>query len=197
MKKKILIGGGVLVLTLLVAGIFVVQRKAKAPVRRAQDQVQQQANDGQQSQPSLDNELVWYEIPELGIEFKVTPDEKDDLKYEVKKYKDGIAVSLYSQSVIDFLGKNYCFAKDGTNTCTTGSLSRISIKQNEINRNNGNMFCRTDSSDRIIITTIGEDIICLVKPQDDPIGEKHFLYEDFIKDKKFGTYFNTVQNLQL
>jgi len=45
------------------------------------------------------DELVWYEVPELGIKFKVSPDSKEDLKYNIWKYESEIGVAFYSKFV--------------------------------------------------------------------------------------------------
>ena len=52
------------------------------------------------------DELVWYEVPELGIKFKVSPDSKEDLRYFIKDYSDDLGKSVHVSFYSKFVRKN-------------------------------------------------------------------------------------------
>ena len=123
MNKRIIISIIILLLLAGVAVFWVAQREEQSQ----QDQVQQDKQVEEQqmvakeenvfSQEELekieklknDNSLVWYEIPEMGIRFRVTPDTKEDLEYEIQNYKNVqnesvVTAILYS---FDQVGNSY------------------------------------------------------------------------------------------
>ena len=87
-----------------------------------------------------EKDLVWYEIPEVGIKFLVTKNQKIDLKYNTTKDKDSfgkdkIYISFYSKSEVNYktdkLGYN-CLGEGGNIECLNGIfLSKISTKAND------------------------------------------------------------------
>jgi len=85
-----------------------------------------------------EKDLVWYEVPELGVEFLVTKNEKKDLKYKVNKGKDSfnkdqIYIFFYSQQEIDYKNNklNYhCFEGNDSSCYNDIFLSKISIDYN-------------------------------------------------------------------
>ena len=68
-----------LLVCVLVFGIWKF-KNGKKQQEQSQIKVQQVNNDDQLQNP--ESELVWYEIPELGIRFKVEKDMKDELVYQ-------------------------------------------------------------------------------------------------------------------
>ena len=149
------------------------------------------------------NSLVWYEIPELGIKFKVTLDTKDDLRYitETEKNKETeeneITVFFYNQSTVNFLGNSCLLNNQVKKTCTEGALSRYSVKLNELYKGRSDTesmlrACRGSG----IIANINEDIICFAGPQSSVLSkEQQDEYLETVKDKKFGIYLKTTESI--
>ncbi len=68
-----------------------------------------------------DNSLVWYEIPELNVHFKVAPN--TDLRYFV----EDDSAYFYMQSIVDFLGHDYCLnGSDNLMSCTIFAIEKRS-----------------------------------------------------------------------
>jgi hypothetical protein len=68
--------------------------------------------------PQAQENLAWYDIPELGIRFKMTPLEREQLVY----YKDpSLRAVRFSTRILESLSK-YCSAKEGS---PLGGISRV------------------------------------------------------------------------
>ena len=153
------------------------------------DQVQQQNQSiGQISK----NDLVWYEVPELGIRFKVTPDTKNDLKYFIKEDEkfESISAYFYSQSTKDFIEENSKIAEI-TISYSDFALLRISEEKNKkFKEENGRLACLQEN----IITQMGEQVYCKDSSQSSIFSskEQYEQYQESIKNKKFGLFFDEV-----
>lgn len=134
-------------------------------------------------------DLVWYEVPELGVRFKVTPEEKDELVYanvplsrELKKGESGkTALISLSTKTLELVSKD-CSAEDGP----LGAISRRVGPPTDPNRPCGSghkvkefpggYFCYTHSQSSCTDTPeqYNEQVM--------PLAEKYnqlFLSEDF------------------
>jgi hypothetical protein len=146
------------------------------------------------------NDFVWYEVPELKIKFKVTPDTKDDLKYitetgEDRDTKEEVyTVYFYSQSVVNFLGSECVIDGRVKKECADGSLGKVAIEKNlEIERNTGIPSCNGER----IVANINNDIICLTGAQASVlVAGKYEEYLETIKSKEFGIYLNTTEEIK-
>jgi hypothetical protein len=115
-KNLKVLGIGVLLISLAVAGWFLVVGQLQKTVEKihgsmeSQDIKQSIKSEEQKrvQEQKKEKDLGWYEIPELGIKFKVTPEMKDDLIYK----KVNGAVYLCSKYVLDFLNNNANFSFD-------------------------------------------------------------------------------------
>ncbi|MCK9378563.1 MAG: hypothetical protein M0P97_00250 [Candidatus Moranbacteria bacterium] len=133
------------------------------------------------------NFFIWYEIPELGIKFKVTPDSKEDLKYIVNKH-DKQGIYLYSKSIVEFLK---C---ENLIDCSEGSLGKVSTEKNlEIEKNTGIPSCRKEG----IVANVANDLICLTGSQAPVLtGVQYENYLKLIGNRKFGIYLNTAESIE-
>ena len=133
-----------------------------------------------------EKDLVWYEIPEMGIKFLVTKDAKEDLRYEIEKNK--ISVKFYWQSVIDFFGDSHLIYSD------IFHIRKVIIKNNDnlkqtLDRN----FC----SNKNIVAKFKQNVYCLYTPQAFSFDKtKYNEYLKTIKDKHLKIYLNTIQLIQ-
>ncbi|MFC1644917.1 hypothetical protein ACFL08_02735 [Patescibacteria group bacterium] len=192
MNKKVL-GGVIVALIVILGASFIIKGMNQGADVIVEDVEKEDIQDSAKAQPK-EEDLVWYEIPELGVKFKVTKESFDDLKYEVSEtVKNGektIGVRLYSQSLVEFLGEGRCF-QQGESMCASGSMARFSVEYNE----NKNSFpCKEDTRDRKILITIGDDIICQYRPQASKFNskEENDKYQEFIKNRNFGIYKETM-----
>jgi hypothetical protein len=134
---------------------------------------------------------VWYEIPEMNIKFKVTPDTKEDLKYFMENES---SLYFYNQSTVDFIGKRCGSEEKIEISCTNGALGKISVEKNsETARSTGISACRPDS----VIAEISDNLICFTGAQSPEIPNKeaHEKYLDLMKNKELGIYLDTASEL--
>ncbi len=139
-----------------------------------------------------EKDLVWYEIPELGIKFLVTKDAKEDLRYDYKINKNKKSAKLYWQSEIDFLPQQRCFDKQNDNLCTIGILNKILVKnKKKQGKETGQSFCWGIQ----IITINNNSLICFIGPQAwNFISVKEYNeYLKTIKDKNLEIYLGTME----
>lgn len=117
MSKKVVIMLGVIVVAIIViVSIFMAKKSQKVAIDQQQNAVQQQAE--QQSEQSSkgenqqendtdkwkvyenkENELVWYEIPEIKIKFKVNKEVAEELVYNFKGENDFGSVLFSSKGL--------------------------------------------------------------------------------------------------
>ena len=144
-NKKVLIGILITAFAILIAsGVWFVRKQEKISTTQQQISLENKPEPIQalqfQPQQIPEDQLVWYEIPELGIKFKVTPDAKEDLKYTIVKYSEiGDTAKfpnavLYLQSVRDFLGQEKCNPID---RCAEFVITRLPNNYCENRQKNG------------------------------------------------------------
>ncbi len=199
-KKSIIYFGIVLISAILIAGGFWAWKgDQEIDVAKEQNQIQQQtsninidqSNNNPDMQTVPEDQLVWYKVPELGIEFKVTPDTMSDLKYFIKEHNETgeITASFYSESVKDFIEKYGKLKRSFPDSCVDHTISKIDKKY--INKNpNDTPLCREND----IILDNNNYLFCLNSAQSIVFDSKEqlFKWEELTKDKKFGNFFNTV-----
>jgi hypothetical protein len=189
MSKKTSLFLGILGVVLIIGCFWYTKNKKGQLAKNNQHAIQEQNNqeNNQKKEEKNEGQLVWYEVPELGIRFKVSPDTKDDLKYFI----DGSSTYLYYQSVIDFarLYDNNC--KLLTKECTEGSLGLISIKDNsKAKENTGMPLCR----DNEVVATAEENIICFVHSQAPILAKNQYdKYLESVKKKQFSLNLETAE----
>lgn len=130
-----------------------------------------------------DNSLVWYEVPELGIKFKVTPYTKEDLKY----FKENESVYFYKQSLIDFIK----FYRHIDNV-DSSYYSIFAVNRKFYKTKNSEHFCDK------IFSLNKEEFICYSLPQAAIFNseKENNEYLESIKSKKDRSYFSTVEEMK-
>lgn len=149
-----------------------------------------------------EQDLVWYEVSELGVRFKVTPDSRSDLKYTVvydTDTKQYIAY-FYSQSVHDFEEKQGIpckFYKEDTpkigesSSCGDFALRRVDFSIDKNTTNSPSLECERS----IEKMRTEQYFICYSLGQAVPITGNRSVYESIYKDKKFGIFLDTMEDL--
>lgn len=151
-------------------------------------------------------DLVWYDVPELGIRFKVTPDTKNDLRYVVSVSKSIKEPTLffYSQSIFDFNSMNgripcsirgYGADEDffgQTTACSDFALSRYSIKGDS--GDDSKHGCENS----VEKARVGDDSICYTYAQATSFSSKNEYdeYQESVKYKRFGIFWDTVEPIR-
>ncbi len=237
MNKKIIITISIILgLTVIVGGFWFVQRFVQDDnqqiwnneqekvevVENGNDEDQKQETENIKTSPQLspeeieklkkEKDLVWYEIPELGIKFLVTKDTKSDLRYTVKSRTDQFGedskfVILYNQSEVNFKKKNYnanCFNESGDAVCNNAMyLSKISLKYNKYLEDkfgaDSDWFCNRDGKGKQKLLSLDNNyIVCSHFNPQSFNWENEIEYNKYlktIKDKNFNFYFETTQKI--
>ena len=152
-----------------------------------------------------DENLVWYEIPELGIKFLVTKDTKEDLRYSFRKnekYKGISSVDLYSHNEVGESEYKYkCRITEDRWSCgriLLTSATKEYVKQYEIKY--GRDLCNDLPNDDKIVYLDVNKLICFKYTMlgisyviNDSFYKERFYKEDN-KSKTFGIYLNTIQS---
>jgi hypothetical protein len=109
-KKTIIAIIAILILLAMGAGFWKWKsmQKVSQQVQNQQQQVQQQNSnqqsvDNQQLQQIPEDQLVWYEIPELNIKFKVTKSVASELIYKIKNAKDSYGYASFSSRKLSLI----------------------------------------------------------------------------------------------
>lgn len=211
MKKEIIIILSILILAVLAGGFWFVKnnREVKIVQQKSQDDNIRIKDNTKFGTRLTEEEIeivknndyfVWYEIPELGIRFKVTPDTKEDMGYNIRYVTEidnngkNLTAYLYSKSVTIFLGSDYCFHNNKFQTrCSDGAIDKVSVKQNNKTGKDHIWACRED---RILINT-NDGVICFTGSQSPVLfGSQYEEYSKIIKDKNFGIYLNTTEQIK-
>ena len=200
MNKKFLIFSGVVIIILAIVAIFCTQRAEEEKRQQAQNQSQQE------NQTVSEDDLVWYEVSELEIKFKVTSDTKEDLEYTIKEY-DGFKkkndylkirdVLFYSKTETDknltgcSLGEEYGWS------CGWFQLSFVyGASSNEYMKSAMKNWC-SDSNKKTVFSFINN--ICGHRVPDYVIANdeyrEFFHSSKLIEDKNFGIYLDTMQKI--
>ena len=204
MNKKIAIAVAILIIVLAIgAGVW--RWKEKNNEKNFSEQ--QTNKNGQNDSSILNEKLVWYGVPELGIKFKVTPDEKEDLKYIVYKdptelaESDYLLVTFYNQSVYDFQKQlasdpNYsCRIENNRANCYVFILMRKNeelLKNEKKNEKDGGLgLCMKK------IISVKSNIICEFPSltSDFSTEDEYIEYLNWISSKDLHYYLNTVELL--
>jgi len=111
-KKRIIFIVIAVAVLAIVVGVFVAQKNSKIPAKQEQSQAQQQV--GQ----NVQDDLVWYGIPEMNVRFKVDKKVANDLIYKYNKINDKIDGVLFSSNKLSQIPS--CGVEDGS----LGSLTR-------------------------------------------------------------------------
>ena len=156
-----------------------------------------------------EKDLVWYEIPELGIKFLVTKDTKRDLKYHFtvnEKYKSSSSVVLYSNGGINY-GKyeDGCILHEGGWTCgrillTSATKEYAKQYKKRYNRD----FCTNNNDNKpegVWIFIDKDKMICFKYTHANikTVITDSFYKEKFYKkssNKTFGIYLNAIQPIK-
>ena len=141
-----------------------------------------------------EKDLVWYEIPELGIKFLVTKDTKEDLDYFIKKSSLPYNIKhkyvyLFYKSLIRFNNEDWCGFKRKTKENNCSSIGIDIRKIADIN-------APADGCDYFVLikNPIG---LCISHPQA-ALFKNYHEYKEYlqsIKNKNFKIYFETVNYL--
>ena len=196
MNKKIIIS---IIILLLLTGAVVLWSVQKEEEVQQEQQVEEQQMFAKEenvfSQEELekieklknDNSLVWYEIPEMGIRFKITPDTKEDLGYSYKEYmsfKNSISVKqalLYSSSETDEKLSSCSLNEESGWNCGLIYLNIVSKNDidNYSSKNQDFAYCSPGT-----LFVSNDNYICITKNKN--IGE----YKINISDKEYLEFFN-------
>ncbi len=155
-----------------------------------------------------DPDLVWYEVPELGIRFKVTPDTKEDLGYSFREHKtrssDGfidensIAIRtamFYSKTETDEELTGCTLGEDVGWDCGWFQLSSEGGKDSYLHYED----CENIGGEKYYLNETNS----LCSFGDPSSGSGHidnFLYRKFFHinnkvDEKFNVYLNTIEQV--
>lgn len=177
-------------MTVFAVVVFTIQNHTKPSIPAVENGDGREDQESQGGNMENEEELVWYEIPELGVRFKVSPDVYEDLKYKLwskpwpNEQEKSTAV-FYYQSEINYLGKDGCFNEEGEIVCTNGLIVRVSRNKNfQEEQEIGRRICR--DGDRALIEDIsGESIACYHIPQASNFTNErpYSLYKEKIKDQ--------------
>jgi hypothetical protein len=219
MNKKVIIGIVLfLILTTLVVGFWFIKNKNKAAINKQQNQnnkikIDEDTRFGTRlTEEEIENikdgnYFVWYEIPELGIRFKVSEYAESDLKYEIVDEKDIVSgkeyeikrAYIYRQSVVDFLDHEWCFNNNDENLCTDGVLSLYDFELNELyKKSNSTNDMLNVCRDTNIISNIGNSIICFTGPQASNFKSEYEYneYLEYINNREFKMYLKTTEKIK-
>jgi hypothetical protein len=133
-----------------------------------------------------EKDLVWYEIPELGVEFLVTKDTKQDLDYYTKEKK----VYLFRRSVIEFNFNNWCEFNPKTKENNCSSMA-ISLRKNTEKKGHPGILCNK------FFEIDNSKGVCFVNAQASSFVsvDAYYEYLKLIKDKDFGNYLGTLRKI--
>ena len=225
MNKKITIGI-ILGLAVVAGGFWYVQRyiqdDSQEVANSEQEKVEISENENnQENQISTkqltkeeteklkkEKDLVWYEIPELGIKFLVTEDTKNDLRYSYKEFRgyrhdnDYLKVKsimLYSSLETDKNLSNCTLGEEKGWSCGWIQLNVVLKKELMLykEKNGLNIWCNDGSFKKFEIDNY---FGCIVRIRGHIISNDE--YQNFFhtpinqNNKNFGIYLNTIQSIK-
>ncbi len=197
MKKMIILVLTVVLLLVIIAIGFLMWNN-----NQKKNEINQLQNKAENQEQAVDeNNLVWYEIPELGVRFKVTQDTKEDLRYKFKKYGNNIETSSAMFYSVDQTDENLTGCSLSENYgWSCGFFQLGSIGQSDIEKYTkevGKSWC-IDAGGIIVFKR--EEVICGYKIIDNIITDeeykKFFDISARLQDKNFGIYLNTIEQTQ-
>ena len=141
-----------------------------------------------------EKDLVWYEIPELGIKFLVTRDSKDDLRYIM----DENVAHLYRHSVVSFLQHNSKIKKLFDNNYSGFAVVRIDqdiYRKYQKNDPKHPYPCRTSEA----IFVINKYVYCSEHSQAAVFDSKQQQedYQRNTRNKNYKIYLNTIRQTKI
>ena len=162
-----------------------------------------------------EKDLVWYEIPELGIKFLVTKDTKEDLRYDYKTYKgyntpkgdylDVKSIMLFSKSETD---KNLSGCTlDEEKGWSCGWIDMLFLKKSQVilyaSKNYKKNWTQIKWCDSLKNMAINNYLVCanvtLSSIQSYTINNTNYRKLFHIQNqnnKTFGIYLNTIQPIK-
>ncbi len=183
------------------------------------EQKKQEKNDSSRDDKSSNKiskqEMVWYEVPEVDIKFKVSPDSKKDLKYEVYKYENEDGSYTYNIWFYSQFVRENDIAKDyGSNLIFTHDNGKITFHPdfgfNKVSKEilrKKIFFGRANVCERKY-KDVGDSVLCTYSPQapffnsktrEGEKKEEKAIIEEFKKVNKEGKYFDvdfgTIQKI--
>lgn len=139
-----------------------------------------------------------YEVPELGIKFRVTSETKEDLKYDFKEYntEDSMMKILSSSfySVAERQSKS-CVLSEGGYNCGRFDIYRVSKKESDEFTNKYNKPWCESTGGKIILEN-ENDRICLFSKElslKSDSDYRKFFHIDREENKKFGILIDSIQ----
>lgn len=162
----------------------------------------QQPSDAEQAarETYQTQDLVWYQVPELGIRFKVTPDSRNNLKHAVvfNENTREFSAYFYSQSAYDFEeahGIPCTFHKEDNSrigmypVCSDFALYRVNLDGNQ--NDSSDPICGRDTEEM----RTKEYVICYAHAQASSITGDRKEYEELYRDKDFRIFLDTMEDL--
>lgn len=206
-KKSIIFSGIFFVIAVAVAGgvlwyANLVQRDAHLAQQKAEEEQKKLAESNKEKS---ENDLVWYEVPELGVKFLTSMDAKDDLHYSARertigdeKVRVGVVDTGFT-SLIETKGdqnKNCILSEDGY-SCGRFFLYDYKLIDNQnLNDKTLSQIC-TDSNGIILLKKNENEIICYYGDENLVITDQN--YRDWFhvpseqKDKWFKVSFQSIK----
>lgn len=145
---------------------------------KSNDQNQSEFNNDKQNQDSNETEMVWYEIPELKIRFKVDKIVADDLIYKYEKINNNLESISFSSNGLSAISG--CGVENGP----LGSFDKLKGKPSDYNDNVYYTSRNPKQYDKFFIIYNGPQSVCAVKD-----NMKNW-EEYFAKNPKFREWIN-------
>jgi hypothetical protein len=209
MKKKVVIGGiSVTIILFWIVGFWIWKenKKIKENSQSIQENIKtidNEKNGDMKQQVILDDQLVWYEVPELGIRFKVTPDTKEDLGYSFRKNQthDGSSIiktaMFYSKTETDEKLTGCELSEDTGHSCGVFQLSsKIEKEDNDTKLDYQN--CERIGG-YIFVGNATNKICSFGEPSrgegttSDSVYKNFFHLSGKVESKNYGIYLNTIE----
>jgi hypothetical protein len=141
-----------------------------------------------------DPSLVWYEVPELGIRFKVTSDTREDLTHSFDQKSKAAYFSSQKETE-----KNKKLMEENPGTEVGWNRGWFFIKDKALSlKEMGNDACEKPQSHSLDLA--GSLSFCLFRLESKVLTDEE--YEEFFhvaevdKNKNFGAYLNTIEKIK-
>ena len=206
LKKTIIVTISFFILSVLVGVCIWQWEKIKNFNIAKQKTQQEQSEEGWQNKEQINNDkFVWYEVPELGIKFKVTPDTKEDLKYNSKNNRMAIFnidlhdTIFYSSSETDSSLKGCVLSEETGLSCGNFYINKIFKDQAKAYEEKvGKPYCE-DSGGKTILEN-NDYYICLYSRNEISVFDNDKYKEEFHimdnNDKNYGIFLDTIRILK-
>lgn len=195
MKKKILIS--IILVLVIIAGVTGFWQWKQIEQQRQIKHVQNQQQ-AIQNNNTNQNDLVWYEIPELGIKFKIEKDIADELIYEYTgeaiptgingKPESKVRTIYFSTKKLTSIDPKNCAAKDGP----IGLISRYEGgADTHYATKDKNIGIR--QLENFVISYAGPQAVCFSRKNAENPSNMQLLTE---ANKKYGKFFYSEEFLK-